>query len=168
MEQQLVAPQHLRTWLAEESREYQVVVEEGSLDRQWLLLYEWDAGWDLVASFQMGFLEDYRVDIATRFARIVNIGENTADAGDSILVIEENVAGFWLMIYEWMYDWDEWALRIVYFVDGRRYSFPLPLMEVLEDSDISDDDDHEPMIRRLVPREETPDLSDQDYQALNE
>ncbi len=109
----------------------------------------------------MGFLEDYSEDVVARFVHIVNIGENTADAGDSILVVEESVAGFWLIIYEWLYVWDQWALRIVYFVDGGYYSFPL--MEVLEESETSDGDDHEPMIRRLVPREETPDLSDQDY-----
>jgi hypothetical protein len=169
MDQHLVAPHHGRilcTWLAEESREYHVVVEEGSFDHQWLLLYEWDAGWDLVASFQMGFLEDYREDLAARFVHIINIGENMADGGDTILVVEESVAGFWLIIYEWMYDWDEYALRMVYFVDGGHYS--IPLVEVLDVSEISDGDDHDPVIRRLVQREETPDLSDQDYQDLNE
>ena len=101
----LVAPLHgriLRDWLAEEAGTYHVLVEEGHLDEIWLVLYEWDAGWERVASFRMRRGDDYEGEVRSRFAPIVDVGENIDAVGESIVIVEKNNMGFWLLVYDWL------------------------------------------------------------------
>lgn len=168
MEQHLIAPRHgriRREWLAEESNEYRLVVEEESLDDTLMVIYEWDAGWDLVSSFRMGFFDEYMDTIDPRVANIVDVGESTIDEQDAIVVVEENRNGFWLLIYEWQLVWERWALGLAYFVDGH---YAAPELNHQRDDDAMDNIGDEIVIGLPLRRESTPSLSDNDYQDLEE
>lgn len=169
MEQHLVEPLHgriHREWLAEESNEYHLVVEERMEDATWMVVYEWDAGWDAVASFRMGFREEYEGAISSRLARIVEVGESTFDDQDAILVIEQGRDGFWLVLYDWLLSWEVWDLRMVYFVSGYGYAYPL-VDGWRNDDEVDDGSGSEGVQGALLLREDTPSLSDQDYQDLD-
>ena len=170
MESHLVAPRHgriHRVWLAEESNEYRLVVEEENESNTWLLVYEWDARWEVVASFRMGDRDEYQETIVARVANIVDVGESIIEEQESIVVVEENTRGFWLVIYDWHLFWDEWALGVVYFVANYPYTHPeledLRNHEELEDIDADGD-----AVDSQLHRESTPSLSDNDYQDLEE
>ncbi len=138
-------------------------MEEESLDETLILIYEWDAGWDPVASFQMGFYDEYMDTIGPRMANIVDVGESTIDEQDAIVVMEENRNGFWLLIYEWQLVWERWALGLVYFVDGQ---YADPVLNYRRDDEAMDNIGDENVIGLPLCRESTPSLSDNDYQDL--
>jgi hypothetical protein len=170
MESHLVVPRHgriHRVWLAEESNEYRLVVEEESESDTWLLVYEWDAGWEVVAVFRMGYRGEYQDTIVPRGANIVDVGESMIEEQESIVVVEENAHGFWLVIYDWHLFWDEWALGIVYYVANYPYIYP-ELEDQRNHEELEDIDDDEDAVEPRFRRESTPSLSDNDYQDLEE
>jgi hypothetical protein len=163
MDYHLVFPRHgriSREWLALCSGEYHIVVEEEQLGVIWLVLYEWDAGWEWRGSFRMGMHDEFGDEVIPHMASIVDIGEGDEETGETILVVEENKAGFWLLFYEWMMFWEQWNLGFVYYVRGGRYASTFG--EALEDDVAGDLDDGQ--VGDPVRDEGTPSLSDNDYQ----
>lgn len=154
-----------REWLALDGGAYILVVEEEGNGMRWLVLYMWDAGWERSGAFRMGYLADYEEEVSARLGRVVDVGECNTPGLDEILVVEEGLRGFWLVLYEWSHFWEFWRFEVSYYVSTGRY---VESGESEEPSFEGDDSTVEEEMIRMgdLDGEETPSLSDNDYQEL--
>ena len=65
-----------REWLALNSGVYSLLIEEEGDGMTCLLIYDWDGGWEMSGSFQMGLARDYEGEVMPGVGRIVDIGES--------------------------------------------------------------------------------------------
>jgi hypothetical protein len=161
----LVPPVHgriQREWVATNGQTYFPLVEEERDGLTWLLLYGWDAGWNPVGVYLMGYLQQFIHEIGPRVARLVDVGTATLMLFE-IVVVEEDPRGFWLLMYSW--SWGAWRMGLVYFVGVGRYALPSN-GETQDESDNTSGWDSESWEERELPTESLPSLSDNDYQDL--
>jgi hypothetical protein len=128
-----------REWLAFEGGSYFLLVEEEIIEGTTLLLYGWDAGWEVEEGFRMGLLDDYVDEVMSRFGQIIDVGESdNREAG--ISVVEEGAQGFWVSIYEWNFFWEFWRFEVAYHISDGRY-VDNDLVEEVEVEEVDDDEE---------------------------
>jgi hypothetical protein len=154
-----------REWLAIEGGSNSLLVEEEGNGVTWLLIYGWDAGWEVEGVFRMGSVEDYADEVIPRFGRIVAVGESDP-GGEEILVVEEGMHGFWVLVYEWSFFWEMWMFEVGYYVSHGRYIHHGYDEEIEDEEDDTFDEDEVLLGNDDVYDEDEPSLSDHDYLEL--
>jgi hypothetical protein len=110
-------------WLALNDGAYSLLIEEEGNGTTWLLIYDWDGGWEMSGSFRMGLARDYEGEVMPGVGRIVDVGESSMLGSDQVLVVEEVEGGFWVLMYEWSFFWEIWNFQASCYISGGRYVY---------------------------------------------
>jgi hypothetical protein len=155
-----------REWWALNSGSYSLVIEEEGNGLSWLLIYDWDGGWEMIGSFRMRMALEYEGELMPRVGRIVDVGESNNPGSNEVVVVEEVEMGFLLLIYDWSYFWEIWNFQVSYYIYDGRYVYSNSIGESGSESEESISDVEQDMGSNDGWDEDTPSLNDLDYLDL--